>query len=384
VKHLPVNAEDKNGMAAINFVTESFHTKGSSRSRRKVDTQDNAIQVIQVLVKAGADINHKNAKGQTALMRALNHGEYNIVKVLLDLGAEVNAVDAEGHNALHFAFYERSKSGRNSKYIFKLNEKRKKTLVLLAQRSVVIDLPDLNGKTVKDIALQQGAIEVVQFLETLSDIKTDVKQLNPIVATVPETFDKGTLTALETKQKKVQGVVEKEILLNTIDTERMSDGTESLSVDSNKNITAIFEPEKSESDQQDLLYKAALSAIKRSRLSKPKGDSALDKLNDLSALTSENDSRVLELRRKISEKYLSLARSRFNDYRYQDAKKFIKASQDIQPSKTATQFRAKVDQRIAEEDYIQQQNNYISNQPNYSQPKKNKAGLGEIFKSFFD
>jgi antitoxin component YwqK of YwqJK toxin-antitoxin module len=173
LKHIPLNAEDNDGMAVINYVTESFHKKGSIRSRRKVDTQEIAIKAINALVKAGTDINHKNAKGQTPLMAALSHKEYDIAKVLLELGADINTKDTKGYNALNFVFFERSKNRkRKDKYIFKLDENRKEILTFLAQKSVQIDSTNLKGESIKDIALKHGAVKIVQFLETLSDLKS--------------------------------------------------------------------------------------------------------------------------------------------------------------------------------------------------------------------
>jgi ankyrin repeat protein len=173
VKNLPIKAEDHDGMTALNYVTESFHKKRSVRSRRKAGTEDNAINALKTLVKTGADVNHKNGKGQTTLMRALSHREYKISEALLDLDADVNAKDTEGHNAIYFVFFERTKSRwHKDKYNFKLDENRKNILSLLAQKGVKIDSPDLKGESIENIALKHGAVKIVQFLETLSDLKS--------------------------------------------------------------------------------------------------------------------------------------------------------------------------------------------------------------------
>lgn len=59
--------------------------------------------VADVLLKAGADINHVNAKGHTALMSAAAHGYRNTVALLLDAGADPTIKDAEGVTAVDFA-----------------------------------------------------------------------------------------------------------------------------------------------------------------------------------------------------------------------------------------------------------------------------------------
>lgn len=59
--------------------------------------------VADVLLKAGADINHVNTKGHTALMSAAAHGYRNTVALLLDAGADPTIKDAEGITAVDFA-----------------------------------------------------------------------------------------------------------------------------------------------------------------------------------------------------------------------------------------------------------------------------------------
>ncbi|KAI1061024.1 hypothetical protein LB507_010091 [Fusarium sp. FIESC RH6] len=59
---------------------------------------------LQLVLDAGADINHKDIYGNTALMLAAGRGESESVKLLLERGADVLIVDQEGDNALQKAF----------------------------------------------------------------------------------------------------------------------------------------------------------------------------------------------------------------------------------------------------------------------------------------
>jgi ankyrin repeat protein len=59
---------------------------------------------MEVLVKAGADINSKTANGTTALMLAAQSGSVEAVRILLDAGADVNAKEpVRGLTAVMFA-----------------------------------------------------------------------------------------------------------------------------------------------------------------------------------------------------------------------------------------------------------------------------------------
>ncbi len=363
--NIPVNTEDNYGMATINYITDSFHKRRSVRSRRRKGTDNLAIKASEILVKAGADVNHLNKNGQTPLMMALSHQEYKIAKALLDLGANVNVKDKEGHNALYFVFFEKAKSSwAKDKINFKLSKSRKEILTALAEHSIQIDALNLAGKSVKDIALKFGAISVVQFLESLSEVKP-IAKITPLDVQIDQN--------IEIKEpNKVEQI-------NTIKT----------TIEPSSHLTprteVVIEPiiEENVLNQEEQLYQKALGQIKRSRLSKPKGDSALDTLNQLSDLTSNNEGHVIELRQKIVDKYLSLARGRINDYRYQDAIKFIKISQRIKPTKKATQLMVRVNDKIAEEALFQQQQQQKI-QPIPRQKEKSESGFRTIFQSIFN
>lgn len=57
-------------------------------------------QVMQDLVKAGADVNGSGPAGTTPLMQAVDSGNFEIVKWLIDAGADPNAKNATGGTAL--------------------------------------------------------------------------------------------------------------------------------------------------------------------------------------------------------------------------------------------------------------------------------------------
>lgn len=85
---LGANVDER--MAAI-----SLHETPIMRASRG----DN-VECIDVLIRAGANVNCVDAEGKTALMLAARASSYRAVQLLLEAGSDVNAVDRYGKTAL--------------------------------------------------------------------------------------------------------------------------------------------------------------------------------------------------------------------------------------------------------------------------------------------
>lgn len=70
----------------------------------QVAAENNHFDIIEILLKAGADIN-SDAGGSTALHRAARLGNVGMIDFLVERGANINSLDSEGETPLIVAAY---------------------------------------------------------------------------------------------------------------------------------------------------------------------------------------------------------------------------------------------------------------------------------------
>jgi ankyrin repeat protein len=81
---------------------------------------------------------------------AVEKGYADIVRVLLQYGADVNAIaEDDGYTALHLAVYYG----------------HLEVVITLLQKGADINIKDINGKTVLDIAYENGHTDIAHFLK---------------------------------------------------------------------------------------------------------------------------------------------------------------------------------------------------------------------------
>ena len=126
--------------------------------------QGDFLKAMRVLLDAGADPKAVNESGQTVLMKAASvrvGGEVKnhlaMLKLLLDRGVDVNAKDKEGKTALLHAVHEwRSEAGGVLSY--------PEILSVLLARGADVNARDNKGNTALMIAVQAGNIRGVKIL----------------------------------------------------------------------------------------------------------------------------------------------------------------------------------------------------------------------------
>ena len=74
-----------------------------------VAAQGGCKEIVEILLQAGANIEHRNDQGETALISAAQEGHKEIVQILLEVGANVNQENADGETALELAIKLRHK-----------------------------------------------------------------------------------------------------------------------------------------------------------------------------------------------------------------------------------------------------------------------------------
>lgn len=69
-----------------------------------IATSNNSVEVVKLLIDAGADVDARSEKGTTALMLAAKNSKgVDVINLLLEKGADVNARDDKGNTALTYA-----------------------------------------------------------------------------------------------------------------------------------------------------------------------------------------------------------------------------------------------------------------------------------------
>ena len=131
-KGADVNAKDKNSSTALMAVSQNGHR-----------------EIVQLLLDKGADVNAKRTDGGvTALMIASQNGHQEVVQSLLDKGADVNAKKTDGVTALMIA----SQTGHQE------------VVQLLLDKGADVNAKRTDGVTALMAVSQNGHQEIVQLL----------------------------------------------------------------------------------------------------------------------------------------------------------------------------------------------------------------------------
>ena len=105
-----------NGSNVVAFLLENGANINDKEVRDTIDQTPLIVaadggckDIVEMLLEAGANIEHRNDQGETALIAAAQNGHKEIVQMLLDAGANVNQENADGETALDLAIKLRHK-----------------------------------------------------------------------------------------------------------------------------------------------------------------------------------------------------------------------------------------------------------------------------------
>ena len=105
-----------NGSNVVNFLLENGANINDKEVRDTIDQTPLIVaadggckEIVEMLLEAGANIEHRNDQGETALIAAAQNGHKEIVQILLDAGANINQENADGETALELTIKLRHK-----------------------------------------------------------------------------------------------------------------------------------------------------------------------------------------------------------------------------------------------------------------------------------
>ena len=176
-----INVTSKCGKRALDVAVDRGNTK-----------------IIRLLLENGAESDFADNVGCTHLHFAVKHGYIEVIKFLLDNGTKIDVTDGEGSTPLHYAAYERvnrmikfliehgadinvtNKSGQIPLHLAVCRFPCITTVKLLLEYGSKIDVTDNNGYKPIDLARNNGHTKVVKLLELeqLIEERTNSKTVN--------------------------------------------------------------------------------------------------------------------------------------------------------------------------------------------------------------
>lgn len=117
---MSVNQTDEDGKPAVAYAAELnryylidfMAENGGNLNARTEDRRETALMMaassgalesVETLLEAGADLNAEDRSGETALMKAVRNGHFRVVRTLVEGGADINHADYTGRTALVYA-----------------------------------------------------------------------------------------------------------------------------------------------------------------------------------------------------------------------------------------------------------------------------------------
>lgn len=154
--------------------------------------------VIELLAKAGGDLNARNKRRQTALHIAINKGHFNVVKTLLELNCHPSLQDSEGDTPLHDAISKEqdemlsllldygaditltNNNGFNALHhaALKGNPSAMKILLAKTNRPWIVEEKKDDGYTALHLAALNNHVEIADLLVHMGKANMDKQNVN--------------------------------------------------------------------------------------------------------------------------------------------------------------------------------------------------------------
>merc|ERR1711998_305655 len=103
------------------------------------------MKCFEILLDAGADINHINKAGTTPVMSSILNGRAAILDVALKRGADLDIQDKKGDTALHYS----ARCGYSQ------------MAKVLVQQGARTDLANMNGRCASDEAVDKELLNII-------------------------------------------------------------------------------------------------------------------------------------------------------------------------------------------------------------------------------
>ncbi|XP_076341142.1 rabankyrin-5-like [Tachypleus tridentatus] len=159
-KFSPEMEELLQSLVADSDLTMKDH-RGETALHRAAGAKNQHHRPLEILVKAGADLDVQNDLGLTPLMCAVDTGSTEVARVLIDFGTDTNLSDRNGQTSLHYAAY------KNLPDIVKY----------LLHHGCDVNALDINGDSALHLASSKGNTSVVQALLSSADVNINVQNI---------------------------------------------------------------------------------------------------------------------------------------------------------------------------------------------------------------
>ncbi|MEH1945090.1 MAG: ankyrin repeat domain-containing protein [Nostoc sp.] len=160
-----VNKVGRHDMAPLVTVFLSSRMNTALAEHGLAEKENNIVskitQIVQALTEAGADLNVYEVNGKTALMLAGEQSYFDIVKMLIVGGANINALMQPDEQSIFVR-------GRNivckTALHLAVEAENIQAIKMLLEAGANVNIPDSEGKTPLDIAIEKNLTEIVELI----------------------------------------------------------------------------------------------------------------------------------------------------------------------------------------------------------------------------